>query len=98
MPSTLNSERGTGIPPLSANMSPIAFVSHSPENPGNRRFPVSNSCIAPCLICRFLAISASSDSISASASLNASAMACCSAVLGGSARMKSRTSAPLRFG
>ena len=54
-------------------------------NPGRRFLPVSNSCMAPCLSWRFLARSCSRDSMRASASLNASAMASCSALVGGRA-------------
>ena len=64
-------------------ISPNRFTSHSPLKPGRRFLPVSNSCMAPCLSWRFLTRSCSRDSMRASASLNASAMASCSALVGG---------------
>ena len=53
-------------------------TSHSPLNPGSLLFPLSSSCMAPCLICFFLEIRASREEMRASTSERAVAMACCS--------------------
>ena len=50
----------------------------SPSNPSRRLLPVSSSCIAPCLIAFFFAISFSKFTIRMSMSDSASAMASCS--------------------
>ena len=63
---------------MKAETLPSVFISHSPVNPGRRVLPVRICCIGACLRSRFLAINASSETISSSASLNAPAMARCS--------------------
>ena len=72
--------------PILRNHSHLSlFAARFSCEPGRRFLPVSNSCMAPCLIWRFLAMSCSRDSMRASASLKASAMASCSALVGGRA-------------
>ena len=61
--------------------SPSRFTSHSPWKPGRRVWPVRSCCMAACLRSRFLAMSRSSPPSSASTSLNAAAMARCSATV-----------------
>src|SRR5436309_450064 len=49
-----------GVAPLLISAtSPRDFVFHFSLNPGRRVLPVRSCCIAPCLMARFLAISAS---------------------------------------
>lgn len=82
-PSQKSARRVLGVPPLLIwPTSPSCFTDHSPANPGSLLFPVSNSCMAPCLICRFLTMLCSRASMRASASERAVAMILCSSTDG----------------
>ena len=78
-----------GVPPLLIlPTSERGLVTHSFVNPGRRVLPVRSCCMAACLMARFLAISASSDSSNLSTSDNAPAMARCSYLFGGNANLR----------
>src|SRR5262245_52990913 len=78
-PSQKSGRAVEGVPPprISASSDRLRDTQGT-LNPGRRFAPVSNDCIAPCLMARFLTSNCSSDSISASASLSAHATAACS--------------------
>ncbi len=98
-PSQKSARRVLGVPPLLIwPTSPSCFTDHSPANPGSLLFPVSNSCMAPCLICRFLTMPCSRASMRASASERAVAMAFCSFSVGGKGMSNFRIRPNASFG
>ena len=75
---TLSESKET--PLIRLPISSIALSFHFSLYPCSLRFPVRSSCIMPAIIDRFFSISTSNSATNASASDNADAIRCCSAL------------------